>query len=121
AFILQDRFRAKGKATANAVEITIYTTEKSPMENFGPRVSAFLTGLLEKAEIPVVTGCSIRDADPSRKKLLTKDGEYPYDLILYVPVHRGSRSEEHTSELQSRENLVCRLLLEKKKETAISD
>src|SRR5436309_8414028 len=31
--------------------------------------------------------------------------------------HRGTllRSEEHTSELQSRENLVCRLLLEKKK------
>src|SRR5690606_41252438 len=27
---------------------------------------------------------------------------------------RGPRSEEHTSELQSRENLVCRLLLEKK-------
>src|SRR5690606_41349296 len=27
----------------------------------------------------------------------------------------GVRSEEHTSELQSRENLVCRLLLEKKK------
>src|SRR5690606_40005660 len=27
----------------------------------------------------------------------------------------GHRSEEHTSELQSRENLVCRLLLEKKK------
>src|SRR5690606_40695723 len=26
-----------------------------------------------------------------------------------------ARSEEHTSELQSRENLVCRLLLEKKK------
>src|SRR5690606_41491832 len=28
----------------------------------------------------------------------------------------AARSEEHTSELQSRENLVCRLLLEKKKE-----
>src|SRR5207302_10063719 len=28
---------------------------------------------------------------------------------------RATRSEEHTSELQSRENLVCRLLLEKKK------
>src|SRR5207302_9263126 len=28
---------------------------------------------------------------------------------------RRTRSEEHTSELQSRENLVCRLLLEKKK------
>src|SRR6266511_5486295 len=29
--------------------------------------------------------------------------------------HRFARSEEHTSELQSRENIVCRLLLEKKK------
>src|SRR5690606_41040791 len=29
------------------------------------------------------------------------------------------RSEEHTSELQSRENLVCRLLLEKKKDTKV--
>src|SRR5690606_41851468 len=37
------------------------------------------------------------------------------------PHHRrkarpSRRSEEHTSELQSRENLVCRLLLEKKKD-----
>src|SRR3712207_6924109 len=31
--------------------------------------------------------------------------------------HFGSRSEEHTSELQSRQYLVCRLLLEKKKKT----
>src|SRR5207302_9288864 len=30
-------------------------------------------------------------------------------------IHGIDRSEEHTSELQSRENLVCRLLLEKKK------
>src|SRR2546422_4966847 len=30
---------------------------------------------------------------------------------------RGNRSEEHTSELQSRLHLVCRLLLEKKKKT----
>src|SRR3712207_7925382 len=32
----------------------------------------------------------------------------------------GSRSEEHTSELQSRQYLVCRLLLEKKKSTLLS-
>src|SRR2546427_7394877 len=31
------------------------------------------------------------------------------------PQRRGTRSEEHTSELQSQSNLVCRLLLEKKK------
>src|SRR5688572_31230558 len=33
-------------------------------------------------------------------------------LAAYWP---GTRSEEHTSELQSQSNLVCRLLLEKKK------
>src|SRR5260370_35323193 len=33
---------------------------------------------------------------------------------LYYSIHHG-RSEEHTSELQSHLNLVCRLLLEKKK------
>src|SRR5205809_8078674 len=34
---------------------------------------------------------------------------------LHPGVRRESRSEEHTSELQSRLHLVCRLLLEKKK------
>src|SRR2546429_2634777 len=51
-------------------------------------------------------------------------GEHPRigatDVLPFVPV-RGvtmdeCRSEEHTSELQSRLHLVCRLLLEKKKE-----
>src|SRR5256886_5557004 len=35
-----------------------------------------------------------------------------------LPPRRGNRSEEHTSELQSQSNLVCRLLLEKKKRIA---
>src|SRR3712207_8814822 len=35
--------------------------------------------------------------------------------------HPGVRSEEHTSELQSRQYLVCRLLLEKKKHMFITD
>src|SRR2546430_3144988 len=35
--------------------------------------------------------------------------------ILLSPPRNMSRSEEHTSELQSQSNLVCRLLLEKKK------
>src|SRR2546430_5751561 len=35
-----------------------------------------------------------------------------------APPTREKRSEEHTSELQSQSNLVCRLLLEKKKKTA---
>src|SRR3712207_6710857 len=38
------------------------------------------------------------------------------DELLEV-AHRQRRSEEHTSELQSRQYLVCRLLLEKKKDS----
>src|SRR2546430_13672227 len=34
---------------------------------------------------------------------------------LHIPLIWAVRSEEHTSELQSQSNLVCRLLLEKKK------
>src|SRR5205823_12956768 len=37
------------------------------------------------------------------------------DVTPCVAAHRGVRSEEHTSELQSLAYLVCRLLLEKKK------
>src|SRR5437588_7652550 len=41
----------------------------------------------------------------------------PGDLIVGEAVHKdgAARSEEHTSELQSHSDLVCRLLLEKKK------
>src|SRR2546427_8194045 len=38
--------------------------------------------------------------------------------VLIEPLGRNTRSEEHTSELQSQSNLVCRLLLEKKKTPA---
>src|SRR5699024_12306672 len=38
--------------------------------------------------------------------------------VLQPPTGSGKRSEEHTSELQSRFDLVCRLLLAKKKEAA---
>src|SRR5690606_40440990 len=52
-------------------------------------------------ELPVAA-CTIVDAHERR---IVDPGEF----ALLV----GPRSEEHTSELQSRENLVCRLLLEK--------
>src|SRR5436309_10475584 len=54
----------------------------------------------------------------------SQTGRFTHDDAVYVwGILAGSaigllastRSEEHTSELQSRENLVCRLLLEKKK------
>src|SRR3712207_8206928 len=43
-------------------------------------------------------------------------GAEPVKASLPTPArHSAARSEEHTSELQSRQYLVCRLLLEKKK------
>src|SRR2546429_6757024 len=36
--------------------------------------------------------------------------------VVFLPDEEEERSEEHTSELQSRLHLVCRLLLEKKKQ-----
>src|SRR5688572_32017411 len=46
--------------------------------------------------------------------------KYQASLGIYHGIGYGliSRSEEHTSELQSQSNLVCRLLLEKKKKPA---
>src|SRR2546430_3512492 len=42
-----------------------------------------------------------------------------WQLFLHVRHKSVRRSEEHTSELQSQSNLVCRLLLEKKKKIII--
>src|SRR6266511_5435947 len=54
-------------------------------------------------------GCSIAAT------LAVADPERVSSMVLYSPAGgpRYRRSEEHTSELQSRENSVCRLLLEK--------
>src|SRR2546430_4563891 len=47
-----------------------------------------------------------------------QQGLYEYDAVSRLRDSQlGDRSEEHTSELQSQSNLVCRLLLEKKKKT----
>src|SRR2546430_6556657 len=62
---------------------------------------------------------------PEHVHLLTNEPQtdsQPRTLASFLSVVKGEsskllkRSEEHTSELQSQSNLVCRLLLEKKKE-----
>src|SRR2546421_6086136 len=52
-----------------------------------------------------------RDADEQRHGRLRRDD----GVLRRIYRDDGLRSEEHTSELQSRSDLVCRLLLEKKK------
>src|SRR6266436_8370340 len=53
---------------------------------------------------------------------LFRSGPDDYEAVRNCmgQVFRETRSEEHTSELQSRLHLVCRLLLEKKKNTKIT-
>src|SRR5690606_39940854 len=50
-----------------------------------------------------------------KKQIWPKIRKLLPEAELHIYGAYASRSEEHTSELQSRENLVCRLLLEKKK------
>src|SRR5207253_7598931 len=73
------------------------TTTTGKAEKFHPRgIRAIPDALPPTTESPHQAGCASRRSPNARR----------------VPEHR---SEEHTSELQSRGHLVCRLLLEKKK------
>src|SRR6266536_5870037 len=61
------------------------------------------------------------DRNPDLRSFAEMEGVEPADLLSYMAHAEGAfgryrlRSEEHTSELQSRVDLVCRLLLAKKK------
>src|SRR5690606_39868309 len=55
------------------------------------------------------------DGDDERIARLADEVEQARAHLEQLAERGTERSEEHTSELQSRENLVCRLLLEKKK------
>src|SRR3712207_8179670 len=68
---------------------------------------------------PSTDSCNARAHRTSRAhsspSLKGRQHEPPTDPGHREPRARPARSEEHTSELQSRQYLVCRLLLEKKK------
>src|SRR5258708_17527832 len=59
---------------------------------------------------PCLCGCGEK-SHPGLHVFVLKDAPESFEC-------RRARSEEHTSELQSPDHLVCRLLLEKKKKTA---
>src|SRR5260370_25116112 len=58
---------------------------------------------------------SLHDALPISQLSSTEDWPHPVIVEFLSAAAERNRSEEHTSELQSHLNLVCRLLLEKKK------
>src|SRR5690606_41109573 len=82
-------------------ELTVDCADTAGLARFWCDVLGYT---VREAEVDLVT-----IGDPS-------DRAAPVLTFARVPEAKTrSRSEEHTSELQSRENLVCRLLLEKKK------
>src|SRR3989442_12882229 len=58
-----------------------------------------------------------RDDHAARARPQAQETLSPTAAERHPPIRFEARSEEHTSELQSRPHLVCRLLLEKKKKT----
>src|SRR5207302_10950281 len=86
-----------------------------------PRSTLFPYTTLFRSRTTTTVGC----AAPARRRVVARPSRvrsaHAARRALYPEVAGGEpvigemRSEEHTSELQSRENLVCRLLLEKKK------
>src|SRR2546422_1862460 len=90
----------------------------------GTRAPNLLTD--EKGQGPIGARCGKREPGKSCKQYLYESLDQPgayivegYQPIMPVMTKQLSpaqiRSEEHTSELQSRLHIVCRLLLEKKK------
>src|SRR5205085_10376766 len=74
------------------------------------------------SELYVQTALSFDVVEPYGKKDQEKTSRITLSLVRWLIIDQqpfslmdNNRSEEHTSELQSQSNLVCRLLLEKKK------
>src|SRR3712207_8163353 len=82
---------------------TLFRSRDMPCE-FDPKPRPKLRAV---AAAPLVRPCSA----PMRAPTLPPSDVTSVDRVA---AERTSRSEEHTSELQSRQYLVCRLLLEKK-------
>src|SRR3712207_8548844 len=96
-----------------------------------PRSALFpYTTLFRSADLDAVRGRDVAlrlDVLPRRVEALGSDEREDVSLAAVLAHERGGeaqpaagldRSEEHTSELQSRQYLVCRLLLEKKNNTS---
>src|SRR3712207_8429724 len=91
---------------------------RPPRSTLFPYTTLFrsCTNLVERLEVPAAKSCI--SSKPVCKPLLCASRAIPAP-VMPPPITSTSsklaRSEEHTSELQSRQYLVCRLLLEKKK------
>src|SRR5438105_8513269 len=94
---------------------------RPPKSPLFPYTTLFRSLRFRRASVPESTDYSgVLPAGPLSRRSLTArhEGPLPHPTWKALPASGlVGRSEEHTSEFQSRVDLVCRLLLEKKKKT----
>src|SRR5688572_31605927 len=86
-----------------------------PRSTLFPYTTLFRSTAAEKAELRVIQRRIDVLAKSNGAALTNARDEAVAQIRGHPPAEAKVRSEEHTSELQSQSNLVCRLLLEKKK------
>src|SRR5260370_31854781 len=82
--------------------------------------ACFAIAVARPDEVTHVISGTVEKVDAGAKTIAVKTADGTVETVKFTEkttVHGNGRSEEHTSELQSHLNLVCRLLLEKKKYT----
>src|SRR2546429_5119923 len=102
-----------------SIGVTAMVARRIGEKNLEGAAEAAVQGIALGVIVAVVTGAIGVAFAP---RLLALMGASPEVLTIgstYARIMLGGRSEEHTSELQSRLHLVCRLLLEKKKKNNI--
>src|SRR5690625_6663671 len=108
-------------AAAGIINFVVLTPAASSANRGIFSTSRMLFGLAREGQAPKRWGILSRNQVPARGLLFSVACLVPSLAILYAGASVIDaftlRSEEHTSELQSRGHLVCRLLLEKKKTT----
>src|SRR5258708_5267146 len=91
---------------------------RPPRSTLFPYTTLFRSDIGQKMEglIPAAefSETEIPRPDPNATIEVQRTGEKKDGIVVDVGVRAFLRSEEHTSELQSPDHLVCRLLLEKK-------
>src|SRR5690606_40371601 len=95
----------------------VFTPPPPPRSTLFPYTTLFRSGLgrqtLHLHEVLLLL-LETRMGDTVLQPAVVGEQQQPLAVVVQPPGRIHVRSEEHTSELQSRENLVCRLLLEKK-------
>src|SRR2546430_11303648 len=86
---------------------------RPPRSTLFPYTTLFRSSLQSVARL-IATPAAAATAKAAMAARFTCSGGTTPDEAPRGPAPRRLRSEEHTSELQSQSNLVCRLLLEKK-------